>query len=449
MVTREFKVNDYITLKLEYVKGDINVTPGWSTVIYVKDKRFKQCKYLLLNILIDDISSFDEIMSIDEAAQEIRNRLLKKNENNDWLEDDESVEKIPPEVEFWGHCSNMQVWVENNYDTRLLHRWLAFPLLKELTEAGDPVAKKVFKEEIAKRYASGHPSVVGFLRYDGYLEYLTPEEIGAIIDELKSREVKTKYVTYKGRVCVFVQINKLDLRNCGITDINDIEGLDSLRDLKDLDLSHNQISKIEGLENLENLKWLCLNDNQISQIKGLENLENLEHLILNNNQITEIKGIEKLTSLINLKLDYNQITEIKGLKHLRNLKFLNINDNQISEVEGLESLYNLRILDLKSNFITEIKGLEKLTNLVSLKLDNNQITKIKGFKNLRNLKFLNINDNQISEIKGLETLNKLKNLGLASNLIPTKIIEELGGLDSLRWVKIAQNFVNYCKKNLK
>ncbi len=57
MDTREFKVNDYIALKLEYVEGDIDVAPGWRTVIYVKGKRFKQCKYLLLNILVDDISS--------------------------------------------------------------------------------------------------------------------------------------------------------------------------------------------------------------------------------------------------------------------------------------------------------------------------------------------------------------------------------------------------------
>jgi len=358
---KEFKVNDYITLKLEYVEADIDVAPGWSTVIYVKDKRFKQCKYLLLNIPVDDISSFDKIQSVDEA-EEIRSRLLKENENSYWFEDDdESVEKIPPEVEFWGHCSNMQVWYENNYDTRLLDRWLAFPLLKELTEAGDPVAKKVFKEEIAKRYASGHPSVVGFLKYEGYLEYLTPEEIGAIIDDLKSKEVKTEYVTYKKKVCVFVLNGRLNLRNCGITNISDIEGLDSLKDLKELDLS------------------------------------------------------------------LNQITVIKGLKNLKNLKSLRLNDNRISEIKGLERLKNLRTLFVQYNQIIEIKGLDKLQNLEILALENNKI----------------------SEIKGLENLHKLRNLGLALNPIPTKIIEELGGLDSIGRVKIAKNFIEYCKKNLK
>jgi len=362
MDTREFKVNDYITLKLEYVEGDIDVAPGWGTVIYVKGKRFKQCKYLLLNIPVDDISSFEKIQSVDEAAEEIRSRLLKRNENNDWFEDDdESVEKIPPEVEFWGHCSNMQVWYENNYNTRLLHRWLAFPLLKELTEVGDTVAKKVFKEEIAKRYASGHPSVVETLRNGGFMDYLSSDEIGEIIDELKSKEGKTEYVTYKRRVCIFVLNDRIDLRNCGIEDISDIEGLDSLKNLKELDLSHNQISEIKGLESLENLESLEIHNNKISEIKGLEKLKNLDTLFLQDNQITEINGLDDLLNLKNLALQ----------------------------------------------------------------------------------------NNKISEIKGLGNLHKLEILGLASNHITTKIIEELGGLDSIGRAKISQNFAEYCRKNLK
>ena len=39
---KEFKINDFITLKLE----------GNSTVIYVDGKEFKHCKYLLLKISI-------------------------------------------------------------------------------------------------------------------------------------------------------------------------------------------------------------------------------------------------------------------------------------------------------------------------------------------------------------------------------------------------------------
>ena len=87
---------------------------------------------------------------------------------------------IPPETEFWAHCSNLQVWVEYGYNTKMLHRNLAFPLLKRLTEVGDSQAKRVFKEEIAKRFESGFEPVVKFLIIQGYMEYFTREELEII-----------------------------------------------------------------------------------------------------------------------------------------------------------------------------------------------------------------------------------------------------------------------------
>ena len=157
----EFKVNKYITMKLEDKK----------TNIYINNEKFHQCKFLLLNIPVEKISTFDEIESIDEAAEKLDRSL---EEQEEW------IIKIPPEVEFWGHCSNLQVWAETEYDTRFLHSNLAFPLLKKLTSLGDPIAKKVFKEEIGKRLINGHISTVLFLIEDGYLDYLTQEELRSL-----------------------------------------------------------------------------------------------------------------------------------------------------------------------------------------------------------------------------------------------------------------------------
>ncbi|MFX1258770.1 MAG: Rab family GTPase [Promethearchaeota archaeon] len=159
----EFRINKYLTLRLQNAR----------TNIYVGDKLFSQCKFLLLNIPCDNIENYDEIESIDEAAEKL----------------DKSMEvsgsykcNILPETEFWGHCSNLQAWYENAYDTRILHRNLAFPLLKALVKVGDPLAKKVFKEEIALRLESGYPSVVLYLINQGYLKYLNQEELDTIME---------------------------------------------------------------------------------------------------------------------------------------------------------------------------------------------------------------------------------------------------------------------------
>jgi len=156
---KEFKVSEYITLKLEYGK----------TVIYVNGELFKQCKFLLLNIPIDEVSSFDEIKSIDEASE----KIIRLSEHR---------KGIDSKTEFWGHCSNIQVWVENSYNTCLLHRTIAFPLLKKLTELGEPNANKIFKEEIVKRFLSKHLNTVVYLVRQNYLRFLNQEELDFLFE---------------------------------------------------------------------------------------------------------------------------------------------------------------------------------------------------------------------------------------------------------------------------
>ncbi len=157
-IMKEFKINKFLTLKLEEDK----------TNIYINERLFEQCKYLMLNIAIDKIESYEEINSIDEAADVLG-----------WTYDGQEgvTYEIDPETEFWGHCSNVQVWAEQDYDTRLLHSNLSFPLLAELVKAGDPIAKKVINEEIIKRFESGSPNVMLFLIKQGYTKYLIEDNI--------------------------------------------------------------------------------------------------------------------------------------------------------------------------------------------------------------------------------------------------------------------------------
>ena len=388
LIISEFKVNEYITLKLE--KG-INAI---KTVIYVNGKPFDQCKFLLLNIPVDGITSFDEIVSIDEAAEKLDHSM-----EGDGLYPYE----IPPETEFWAHCSNLQVWYENNYDTRLLKSDLAFPLLKKLTEVGDSLAKTVFKEEIAKRFESGHKQVQEYLLEEGYMNYLSEEEISSLTPKQYS-----DFVIIKGKIYP-INLDYYELWVKG-------EETGKIKD----------IGEIKGLKSQINLKHLLIDGHDIKEIKGFETLKRLEELNLAKNQITEIRRIEKLTNLKNLVLSSNRIIEIKGLKTLTNLKELYLYGNEISEIKGLETLKELELLSLGVNKINEIKGLENLTNLKEVWLNNNQI----------------------SEIKGLQTLKKLEKLIIGDNPIPKDILDKLGGLKNGQ-AQNPQNFVEFCCKKIR
>jgi len=160
----EFIINKYLELRLEY--GNTN--------IYVGGNLFKQCKYLLLDLPVSNITDYNEIESIDEVAEKL-DRSMERGKPRKYY--------LSPDIEFWGHCSNLQAWYENDYDTRILHSNLAFPLMMALAKAGDPLAKKVFKEEIAVRLVGGYPSVVQHLINENYLQYFNKEELDSLLGD--------------------------------------------------------------------------------------------------------------------------------------------------------------------------------------------------------------------------------------------------------------------------
>lgn len=180
----EFKVNKYLILRLEDSK----------TNIYVNDEFFIICKFLLLNIMTEDLISLSDFQSIDEM------------ELDSSLEENDKIKNLLTfETEFWGHCSNLQVWAENEYNTNLLHRNLAFPLLKRLTEAGDSKARRVFKEEIAKRFSIGFKPVQFYLIEENYLSFLNEDELDSLLDMAQlNNDLYKKVSFFKIKPFIFI-----------------------------------------------------------------------------------------------------------------------------------------------------------------------------------------------------------------------------------------------------
>ncbi len=84
----EFKINKFLTLKLKNGK----------TVIYIKDKEFLHCKYLLIEIPSDNLEKFEDFSSIDEVSEKLDHSLEEKRRSCN----------MSAKTEFWGHCSNLK-----------------------------------------------------------------------------------------------------------------------------------------------------------------------------------------------------------------------------------------------------------------------------------------------------------------------------------------------------
>ena len=486
---KEFIINDYIKLKLEN-----NIT-----FIYVNNEVFFHCKYILLEFPVEEAEDLSEIGSIDEAAERLDHSLEQATRKNT---------KIPPETEFWGHSSNLQAWAESGYDTRLLHSNLSFPLLKVLTESGDPQAKRVFKEEIAKRLMQGHLPVTTYLIEEGYLFFLNKDELETLLDSNVFSEIEPddkgawENLGYIYNVCGEFDKAIKAYKRVMVIDSDNIQILLQLGSIyrkkgdynnainvykQALNINHNNSTIWRDFDKfLEEPYFLYLfleempepfkipllsrliagnniNPNPtISKLLSSELKElNILH-VMHKGKIIEIKelqlslsnqNIEEITDIINLdkhkdlkyiNLYFNQISEIKGLENLIKLEHLSLNSNKISHIKGLETLKNLIKLDLKNNLITEIKGIEKLQNLEYLNLPKNQISEIKGLDSLTNLKQLVLNFNQIIDINGLDKLNNLEILDLRHNKISE--IKNIKNLTKLKELYLSDNQITEIKE---
>ncbi len=164
-----FELNKYLSVQFR----------SRNTVIYVRKEPFIACKYLFMNApSIESAKFFDSIDQMSESLNGQLEREITREEVG-----------LSPEDEFWGHCSNLQVWVENDYDTCLLHRNLAFPLLKKLTTVGDAKAKKIFSKEVAKRFKSRSPTVQKFLVLENHMAHLRRSILRNLINYADDKEV--------------------------------------------------------------------------------------------------------------------------------------------------------------------------------------------------------------------------------------------------------------------
>ncbi|KAA8519761.1 hypothetical protein F0562_014017 [Nyssa sinensis] len=196
-----------------------------------------------------------------------------------------------------------------------------------------------------------------------------------------------------------------------------IQDFDGLNNLKELDLSFNDLKGIITKQGIERVPWLNslealdLSNNLFSNgiWSFLSRLSSLKTLFLTRNY--ELKGtsysegIKGLTSLKVLSLQ-------QCLCELRNLQELNLYDNML---EGnlprcLENLTSLRYLDVSSNHFTgniALSPLTKLTSLEYLALSYNlfQISISFGsFFNHSNLKVIESLDNKVVVETEFQTL---------------------------------------------
>ena len=116
-----------------------------------------------------------------------------------------------------------------------------------------------------------------------------------------------------------------------------------------LNLDRNQLEKVDGVEKLTELKWLRLNDNKLSSLPDLSGLVNLRRIYLKNNRFQIVpEALKNLPSLTDIDLSGNSLKEIPNwLAEKKGLKNLSFSRTQITRLpEDLSAWRTLQSLQL-------------------------------------------------------------------------------------------------------
>ncbi len=100
-----------------------------------------------------------------------------------------------------------------------------------------------------------------------------------------------------------------------------------------LDVPDKQIEDISGIETLSNLKELYLTGTNVSDISKLKGLTNLQQLSLTGTNVRDISALKELTNLKRLDLAFTEIKDISDLKGLINLQELELTAVKISDTD--------------------------------------------------------------------------------------------------------------------
>ncbi len=182
-----------------------------------------------------------------------------------------------------------------------------------------------------------------------------------------------------------------------------------LQKLKVLILRVNSITNLSNsIELAGSLETLDVEENKLDQLPNFSTLKNLRKLNISKNNLKEIMGLNGCVNLVNLDIRDNKF-ETLDITRLEKLQVLDISYNKFKRLpEGLKTKSLLIECIASGNQITEIEKyeLEKLSSLGRLSLAKNCLTEIPDLSNLKKLHELYINDNKLNKLP--EWIDKLK-----------------------------------------
>ncbi|MEM7370210.1 MAG: leucine-rich repeat domain-containing protein [Bacteroidota bacterium] len=208
------------------------------------------------------------------------------------------------------------------------------------------------------------------------------------------------------------------------------EHLKQIQSRTSLDLTgQDQLDNLEPLSKMTQLKELNLSGTNVYDLVPLRNLTRLESLDISYSQIDDLSPLKFAIGLKDLNISNSPLLDLTPLTFFPQLKSLNCSYTDISDLQVISSLSQLRELNFQNTQVESIAPLAPLEMLEQLRFANTKVKDLSALKNKPRLEFLYIDNNQVSDLAPLSTNSKLRlihcNKTSIENLHPLSLLTDL------------------------
>jgi len=194
-----------------------------------------------------------------------------------------------------------------------------------------------------------------------------------------------------------------------------------------------QIMDISGLETCKNLRTLELNNTQVVNVSALRSCSNLHTLDLGDTQVADISALSSCSSLHTLDLGNTEVADVSMLGPCRNLHTLSLNSTYVVDVSALRSCSNLHTLYLHSTYVVDVSALGSCSNLHTLYLSWTQVADVSALSSCSSLYMLDLSGTQVTDVSVLGSCGSLHILNIENTaVIYSLAVADLGQVNNLR-----------------
>jgi len=203
-----------------------------------------------------------------------------------------------------------------------------------------------------------------------------------------------------------VEVEKLDLSS--YPQLDDLEPVARLNNLKRIDVSGTKIKDLVALRNLTKLDFLDCSNTVVSSIDPLKYALNLRVLRIDSTQISDGRILEVFENLQQFSASHSYLISLAPITDLRKIKVMDVSKTKIKSLEGIQGLSGLNYLDVSHNSIKDLSPISKLNELRNLKIDNSLVTDLQPLSKLQNLKMLSCNNTLITSLNPIAAISTME-----------------------------------------